>query len=179
MTLSDTLWQIQHSCLNIKRPEQVLLLSVPRHTLASSHNLFPSGGCKQVPAKGWVQIQLEYRHGAVSFCGIRADASLGSAKSSQEKKNRPVACSSFNVDLTWFLVAILDVCWWCRCLILEAACPCNNNNNGFGTWTLLNVSVFPIGALISYSMACLSFLRSRTKPETGMFNVPGFRSHDL
>lgn len=39
MPLSDTLWEIQHSCLNTERPGQVLLLSAPRHRLASSHNL--------------------------------------------------------------------------------------------------------------------------------------------
>lgn len=72
---------------------------------------------------------------------------------------------SFSLDLTWYFLAIHDVCWWCGSLILEAACPYNNNNNGFGTWILLNVSVFPVGALRSDSMAYLSLLRSRTKPE--------------
>lgn len=74
----------------------------------------------------------------------------------------PVVLSTW---LAWFLIAIHDVCWWCRYLILVAACP-YNNNSGFGTWTLLNMSVFPVRALISYSMAYLSLLRPRTKPET-------------
>jgi len=56
-------------------------------------------------------------------------------------------------------------------------CPCNNI--GFGMWTRLNVSTFPIWALISYSMTYLSLLGMRPEPETATFAITGRRSLDL